>query len=108
MTGKVGVPTVGTIWTSVLHKYSDNYAKYALEYFECFFAETPHHPTKISRSAFVYWGLSVVGCLQTPHQHYTNTPPNSRSKDLGYFYGDNLVIRLITMILTFKSQLFQG
>ena len=32
-----------------------------------FFAETPHHPTKISRSAFVYWGLSVVGCLETPN-----------------------------------------
>ena len=42
-----------------------------------FFAETPHHPTKIYRKAFIYWGLSVVECLKTPHQHYTNTPPKA-------------------------------
>ena len=66
------------------------------------------HPTQISRRSFIYWGLSVVGCLQTPHQHYTNTPPYSHSKDLGYLYRDYLVIRLITMIHTIKSQFFQG
>ena len=64
-----------------------------------------HHPTKTSQSPFIYLGLCVVGCLKTPHQHYTNTPPNSHSMDLGSFHRDKLVIRLISMILTLRFRL---
>ena len=50
MTSKLPVPTVGTIWASVLHKYSDNYAKYALEYFECFLLKHPTSNQNLSES----------------------------------------------------------
>ena len=88
MTSKLPVPTVGTIWASVLHKYSDNYAKYALEYFECFLLKHPTSNQNLSESLCLLGferGGVFVNTPPTPHQ----LPTNSHSIDLGYFYRAN-------------------